>query len=143
DTDTDADVLPDDAITLDVTSSSEWVYVDLDEAGVVDESAGWDIKIQRYVVSFRDTVTVATVEDMAYEDLSTAPSDGYVAEFDGAAELPWYDYDMSTHVLTPKAQVFVLDTDVGYAKFEVLNYYHPDTGVSGHMSVRHASVAMP
>ena len=137
DTDTDGDAWPADAQTFDVSSEDSWLYLDLDDGTVVGESDSWDVSFQRYQVMLHPDVNAVIDESTSYGDLSAVPSSGWDPMSDG---VPWYDYDRSTHVLTPRPIVFVIDTTDGFVKLEFISYYHPETEVSGHMSLRFAAL---
>jgi hypothetical protein len=53
---------------------------------------------------------------------------------------PWYAYDVVTHVLSPKARVFVLRTSAGgFVKLAIDDYYD-GAGGSGHPTLRYAGL---
>ena len=48
----------------------------------------------------------------------------------------WYSYDSTTHVLAPLPGVYAIDRGGQSYLLEMLDYYHPDTGSSGHPQFR-------
>ena len=142
--------------TVDATDSETWVYFDLATGSEVvpdtpEDSLDWDLKFQRYEIAVNGGVsgtgnvqvligsglydTYDDVEDLADGDWITDSED---ADADGKPEYAfqdWFNYDLSTHVLSPADIVyFVQSTGGDIYKFRVLYYYNAD-GISGHMSI--------
>jgi hypothetical protein len=67
------------------------------------------------------------------------------ADGDGEDEtlfIDWFDYDSSTHILSPKRRTTLLRTVEGaVVKFEVVDYYD-DAGTSGFLSFRWAQLPL-
>src|SRR5690606_38216323 len=123
--------------------ASAWVYFDFQTAAEVtpdvpEEDAGWDLAFQRFHIrsnggsSGSGDATVAVLEGIDFGALEVAPADGYLSDRedgedegsdpDTAFELGdgWYDYDSSSHTLSPRALVFVVRTPEGdYFKLEL------------------------
>jgi hypothetical protein len=63
--------------------------------------------------------------------LATVPTNGYAVntpgpEVSNAATAQWYEYSWTSHVLSPKPNVFAVRTADGhYAVFQILSYYCP------------------
>jgi hypothetical protein len=142
---------------VDASSSDVWVYFSFETGGQVspatpDASADWDLGFQRFHIisnggaSGGGGAAVATLVDQAFDDVVTAPSDGYVADQpdtddddsvvnsafeDGDG---WYAYDETTNRLSPRAYVYVIQTSRGaHYKLSILDYYD-GAGTSGHPS---------
>ncbi len=60
-----------------------------------------------------------------YNDLTAAPEAGYAADGATKAITGWYNYNMSTHIISPvTGKFFVIKTATGkYVKAEVTSYY--------------------
>jgi len=132
-----------------------YLYIDL-EAGVkveIDDvdaltSDAWDIAFKRANIRLNGgdsgpgDVAVAKV-DGELADVTEAPADGEFATDDWASDNcllqpladgtpssafgEWYDYDDATHILTPKAEVYVVRTRSGQlVKFVIDTYYGDD-----------------
>ena len=155
DTEEDDDLVNAD-YTVDASDSTVWVYFDLDtktEVYMEDPigSVNWDLKFQRYDigvnggVSGNGSVSVLVEPDMysSYEDIQTSPEGEWITDKEDAdgddkpeyAFKDWFDYDLSTHVLTPADVVYFIRSTVGdIYKFRVISYYSED-GVSGFPSI--------
>lgn len=102
-----------------------YTFFDLNTGEIVEDStdASWDI-------GFGGTTLIANsghnggiqVVSTGYADLQNAPADGYATETERSS---WYNYDFSTHIITPKeGHSLVVQTSEGqYAKVEILSYY--------------------
>ena len=104
---------------------------------------------------YRD-VEVAILTDQPYEEVSEAPTSGYVRDQEDSdadededpdyvfnqAE-PWYNYDFMSHTLSTKNYVYVVRTTEGrYVKIAVDDYYN-DVGDAGYMYLRLESLPAP
>ena len=138
--------------SINATSYEEWVYMDFESGEIVEVSSpktddSWDISFQRFNAKLNGGasgdggVLVAVVTGEDFDALTTAPSEGYVSDRadeddDGVPEYAmggWYNYDSSTHVLTPADLFYVIRTVEGaYVKFQHEAYYD-DAGTSGHV----------
>ena len=76
------------------------------------------------------------------DSLRTVPASGYAMntpgrEVSNEATAQWYEYSWTSHVLSPKPNVFALRTADGrYAAFEILSYYCP-TAQAGCTTIRY------
>ena len=156
-----------DGVMIDATSSERWVYFDLETGLEVDpeepeDSVAWDLAFQRYEIrvnggtSGSQDVAVTWLEDVDFEDVTMAPSDGYVSDVeqdgDDEGQLPdyaflldggWFAYNPMDHTLSPKDFVYVVRTvEDNFMKLEFLGYYD-STGESGFVSFRYDEVAAP
>lgn len=65
------------------------------------------------------------------DSLTTVPTSGYAVNTAGndvsnPATARWYEYSWTSHVLSPKPNVFAVRTADGrYAVFQILSYYCP------------------
>jgi heme-binding HmuY-like protein len=140
---------------VDASNAEAWVYFSFESGAQAvppdpASSEGWDLGFQRFHIISNGGVSgtrgnaVAIVSDQDFDALTTAPSDGYLEDqpdgddddtvVDSAFETGdgWYDYDPATNRLSPRANVYVVQTPSGaHYKLEILDYY--DTaGTSGH-----------
>jgi hypothetical protein len=139
---------------VDARDDAAFTYLDLESRTEVDgASAAWDLGFLRFNVATH--VEVAVLEGADFDALKSAPADGYVADendpetsmretMPGYAFDLWYDYDMTTHVLTARADlVYVVHTpEDNYFKVQMLDFYD-DAGTSGHVTLRWAPLAPP
>jgi len=137
--------------TIDATDEMDWVYFDLEtgvELDVEDPVANteWDLAFRRFHIATNggvsgDAGSEVAVLSEAFDAVDETPADGFVVdEPDGDddnedpdyAFADWYDYNFMTHVLTPKAQTYVVITGAGNAFKVALDHYYDDAGTSGH-----------
>jgi hypothetical protein len=133
---------------VDSTSMTDWIYADLETGREVATTAAWDLRFQRFHISTNGGVSgaggveVAAITGAAFAAVTAAPAGGYVSDAadgngDGTPDYAfergdgWYDYDPTTHALTPRPVVWVIKTAGGSTlKLEIVKYY--DTaGTSG------------
>jgi hypothetical protein len=133
---------------VDATSETAWIYVDLETGARVADTDPWDLRFQRVHISANGGVSgaggveVAEVAATAFAQVTDAPADGYITDAadSNANGIPeyafdqrgtWYDYNVTTHVLTPRPVVYVIKTDGGSTiKLEIKKYYD-EAGTSG------------
>lgn len=130
-------------------SGADWVPYDLDSGAQAE--AGWDLSFLRYNVRLDggvsggggvevailagadpETLTLAEVQALGAGEWITDQAD---ADGDGNPEYAmgdWYDYDSSTHVLTPKDRVYAVRTNGGAVVAVQMLSYYDDAGTSGH-----------
>jgi hypothetical protein len=143
------------------TDHDAWVRFDLDRGeDATSDPDGWDVGFRRSVVAVNGGasgsggVLVAALEE-AFDAVTQAPETGWVTdEPDGDDEDDatdwafsrggeWYDYDASTHVLTPRSVTYVArSTDGGYFKLGFIGYYD-GAGTPGFPTYRWARVDPP
>lgn len=133
---------------VDATSETGWTIADFETGMEVATTDAWDLRFQRFHISTNGGVTgaggveVAPVTGMTFAAVTSAPSTGYLSDADDANGdmMPdyafeqgdgWYDYDPTSHLLSPKPIVWVMKTNGGATlKLEILKYYD-DAGTSG------------
>lgn len=139
-------VLPADAFV--VEAGNDWVYLKLSTKSVVTSSAGtsWDLAINRtrWRTNSGDSgagVAGARVAAARYDAITASPTHGFVTDVEAPVAGPsggvesanpalnaWYDYDLNTHVLTPKAQTYLVRGATGdYARLDILGYVEGKT----------------
>ena len=140
--------------TIDATDSTVWIYFDLVSGTIVEpetpeDSTEWDLKFQRYDIGVNGGVSgtagvIVAIEEGVYDsfdNLTVLPeltwnTDAEDTDDDGKPEYAfqdWFDYDISTHVLTPKNIVYFIKTSDQTYRFRIVDYYGPN-GASGYMS---------
>lgn len=96
---------------IDATSKAERVGLDLDGHAEAALDAA-DLTFQRHDIALGPGATLVSPTPFMGDD-------------------PWYDYDATTHVLTPKDRAHVVQTAAGGTfAVEVLSYYD-DAGTAG------------
>jgi len=138
---------PDDLV-VDASAQGEWRYVNVTlgttlEVAEPENSMDWDVAISR--TQFRTNggtsgagyAGAIELPDTVWDDVTTSPTVGFdvdamiplpgppgSGQFSGNAVLNgWYDYDSTTHQVSPKDTVFLVRTaDGDYAKLRVLQY---------------------
>jgi hypothetical protein len=134
------------------SADNPYIYVDLRSGAkvAVDDiqastSQDWDIALKRYSLrsnggdSGEGMRSISVVTEASLDLVTEAPAAGYVVDNfvdDSCTYIPlmigepssafgqWYDYDDATHVVTPKAEVYVIERGDGtHTAFRVVDYY--------------------
>ncbi|GAB4569129.1 MAG: hypothetical protein Tsb0020_23120 [Haliangiales bacterium] len=158
-------------VRVEAKSDDDWIYLDLASAvGVAraaDEpppaSASWDIALRRFHIKLNGGASgpgqaaTAWLGEVGFDDIDQVPAgaefvtDEADADGDGApeyvmstGETRWYDYNLMTHVLTPKQGTFVVRASTGatYYRFEIRSYYD-DAGTAGYPRIRWSALTAP
>lgn len=147
---------------VDATDDEAWVHIGLPSGRQVDvgESSGddpWVLGLRRFHAKLNGGVSgdvgveAAMLEDVRFEDITRAPADGYLSDMaDGDDEnedpdyalASWYDYDVATHLLTPRPLVYVIRNGETHYKLKFTDYYD-EAGTSGHPSFLWAAIEGP
>lgn len=152
------------SLRVDASDTEQWIYVDLDartEVMPVDplDDAVWDLGFRRFHivvnggVSGSGGVSVAALDGQPLDAVEAPDMAAFVTDvadgededalpdyvFSGGLD-PWYAYDVVTHVLTPKARVFVVRTSAGALVKLAIDDYYDGAGGSGHPSLRYAGI---
>lgn len=134
-------------LQVDASNSSAWVFLQVDR-GVVqvsnpESSLDWDLAVRR--TQFRTNSGSSgsghggarIAEQTDFGAVQRASTVGYVEDAEQPVQGPpgsgtasvnsvlgdWYDYDINTHVVTPKARVFLVRTAKGeYARLRITRY---------------------
>jgi len=156
----------------DATSATLVVRLDLDsgEAEGTDDPAregSWDIGFRRFYVVTNGGVSgsgpcaAAEVQGVSYDALVEVPSEvvwrldamdseedddaGEDTAFNGGVSgaEDWYDYDLATHTLTPRARVYLVrTTEQRVVKLQLEGYYD-DAGTAAFLHFRWAFLDTP
>lgn len=135
-------------IPADTAGTGEYTFFSLRENTIVEDSASteWDIALAGTNILTNSGVSGpgdggALILDIAFEDVTIAPSEGYNVDTDTLLAIPtgtdngWYHYtgdQPPTHAILPlENKTIILKTGDGqyYAKLRILSYYegNPDT----------------
>lgn len=137
---------------IDATSTTDWIYGDFETGAQSSMTAPWDLRFQRFHISTNGGISgaggveVVPVEGVPFAQVSAAPAAGWLHDSSDATTMKpvyafaqgggWYDYDPTTHVLTPRPLVWVVKTDDGgMIKLEITKYYD-DAGTAGWLTLR-------
>lgn len=146
--------------SIDASDAELWIGFDLDTGLASDESGSWDLAFRRANIrvnggtSGSAGVQVAIVPGTDFETVSEAPASGYLTDqadsddedsdpdYAFLADGAWYEYDLATHTLTPRARVYVIQSSEGaWFKLQILDYYRDGDG--GYPVFQWAPVAAP
>ncbi len=114
-------------------------FFDFSTGSVVEspDPLGWDLSFQRFTIlanggsDFAGKGGILDLGLTSFDSLTSVPSGGYSANTSGgevsnAATARWYEYSWTSHILSPKPNVFAVRTaDSRYAVFQILSYYCP------------------
>jgi hypothetical protein len=118
---------------------NDLIFFDFSTGSVVEspDPLGWDLAFQRFRIlanggpGFDGQGGVLDLGIISLDSLTTVPTNGYAGNTPGrevinAVTERWYEYSWTSHVLSPKPNVFAIRTaDSRYAVFEILSYYCP------------------
>ena len=117
----------------------DFAYFDFSSGSVVESPGplGWDLAFQRFTIlanggpNFAGQGGILDLGITSLDSVTTVPTNGYEVNSSGrdvsnAATARWYEYSWTSHVLSPKLNVFaVRPADSRYAVFQILSYYCP------------------
>lgn len=142
---------------VDASDAEVWVYFSFVSGGEVipldpADSPDWDLGFQRFHIisnggaSGSGGARVAVLSGQTLDAVLTPPEDGYLADQPDGDDSDtvvdsafadgdgWYDYDETTNRLSPRDNVYVVETARGaHYALSILGYYD-DAGSSGHPS---------
>lgn len=121
-------------------SDNRFTFVSLRTGEVIlasTETARADSNSTMWDLAFRGTEIIANGGESGpgqggvqiltgtFDDIASAPQDGYVTSFPAGSGNSWYNYDPATFTVTPTpGRVLVVKTADGrYAKVRILSYY--------------------
>lgn len=126
-------------VTVDASDASRWRFFSFAAGSVVETPGhlGWDLAFRRFQVivnggaRFAGAGGVADLGLVPFDSVNAVPVDGYVvtevrSDSVNAALHRWYEYSFTSHLLTPKQNVYAVRTADGrYAKVQFAGYYCP------------------
>ncbi|MEM6955863.1 MAG: HmuY family protein [Myxococcota bacterium] len=137
-------VIPDDALTVDASTRSDFLYYAVSGTELTAASAddAWDIAFRRTDVRTNSGTSgdgyggAKSLGDVEYDDVTSTDTFGFErdevvlsgrpgAEATSVSDVlsRWYDYNFMFHTVSPKAEVFVLRTAAGaYFKFRIWSW---------------------
>jgi hypothetical protein len=134
---------------VDATSMEDWIYVDFETGAEIADTGPWDLRFQRFHVSTNGGasgtggVEVASIA-ARFAAIVEPPPTGYYADADVDGDEvidyafdqngAWYDYDQTTHVLTPRQLVWVVKTAGGSTVKLAIDSYYDTAGTGGWMT---------
>jgi len=142
---------------VDASDAEAWIYFSFVSRGQVIpldplSSADWDLGFQRFHIvsnggaSGSGGAAIAVLTEQSFDAVSSAPADGYVPDQPDSDDSDsvvnsmfeegdgWYAYDDMTNRLSPRGNVYVVQTARGaHYKLAILDYYDV-AGSSGHPS---------
>lgn len=141
-------------VQIDATDVTTWRYLDLVERRPVqiDDAAtspAWHLGASRFNLALNGGTSgpgeleAVFVPGADFEDAIDEPTEGWRRDrLDDETDPPspdyalgeWYDYDVNTHVLTPRDGVYVLRSPTHSFVLAVLDYYD-DAGNSGFLTI--------
>lgn len=133
------------ALTVDASDEEAWVYLHFQE-GLVGAADPWDLAIRRFAIDLPDGAYASHAPDATLDPAGKAPDAGWMADV-SADELAlggWYDYDMTTHVLSPKPGIwYVSSADASRYHALRIDGYYDAAGTAGHLALVWAEVEAP
>ena len=117
----------------------ELALFDFSNGSVVEspDALGWDLAFRRFTIlanggpDFAGQGGILDLGIASLDSLTSVPSNSYAPntpgrEVSNAATAEWYEYSWTSHVLSPKPNIFAVRTADGrYAVFQILSYYCP------------------
>lgn len=137
-------------VTVDASHPERWRYFDFSRGTVVEDPGplGWDLALRRFQLAvnggpgFAGRGGALGLGPVDFDSLRVVPDEGYRVSESGADSVNtalerWYDYSWTSHVLTPRPDVYAVRTADGrYAKLQLVGYYCPGA-VSGCLTFRY------
>jgi hypothetical protein len=137
--------------TIDARSGDRWTFFDFSRGSTVERPGptDWDLAVRRFRVianggsGFAGDGALADLGEVAFDSVIEAPAAGWIetvgqrVDSTNAAIQKWYAYGFTSHLLSPKPNVYAVRTADGrYAKFEILGYYCP-AATPGCLTIRY------
>jgi hypothetical protein len=128
----------------------EFMLFDFSNGSVVEspDPLGWDLAFRRFTILANggpDYAGQGGILDLgitSLDSVTTVPTNGYTGntpgrEVSNATTAQWYEYSWTSHVLSPKPNIFAVRTADGrYAVFQIMSYYCP-TAQAGCTTIRY------
>lgn len=122
-------------VTLDATDADTWTFFDFSRNSSVTRPGplDWDLAVRRFHLvanggpGFAGRGGILNLGPVPFDPVTSLPDTGYVADgadSTNAAVGKWYRYSWTSHLLTPKGDVYAVRTADGrYAKVTIVSYY--------------------
>jgi HmuY protein len=146
--------------TLEARAAEHWTFFDFSRGSVVEAphqfGLDWDLAFQRHKILVNGGATnpkgrggILNLGEVAFDGMLEAPAEGYVEDTiasinpdtittENLAIKGWYHYNFLTHVLRPKANVYVVRTADGKsAKMRLVSYYCDGGQASGCFTIEY------
>ena len=106
-------------------TSTSIAYFNFDKGKVVSSTDDWHIAFNSYNITFNTGVQGLLLSDTSFTKFITAPTSGYSSTIDNGLGTGCFDYNGTTHIVTPLPGkiVAIKLADGRYAKVELLSYY--------------------
>ncbi len=115
----------------------DFTHFDFSTGSVVESPGplGWDLAFRRFTIlvnggpGYAGQGGILDLGITSLDSLTTVPTTGYAVNTNGvgvsnAATTRWYEYSWTSHVLSPKPNIYAVRTADGrYAVFQILSYY--------------------
>ena len=138
-------------ISVDLKQNGPEFFTFSENKGTTTEPSSWDLQfaivdfqpspmapvIKDPVIIIGSGKTAAKIDAASIKNVSSMPASSlFKADSDkGYLTQGWYNYNQTTHQMSPKDFVFVVDLDeTKYALFEITNYYD-ENGNSGTITI--------
>jgi hypothetical protein len=123
---------------------------DFSSGSVVEspDALGWDLAFRRFTIlanggpDYAGQGGIIDLGATSLDSVTSIPTNGYTGntpgrEVSNEATAQWYEYSWTSHVLSPKPNIFAVRTADGrYAAFQILSYYCP-TAQAGCTTIRY------
>jgi len=123
------------SVTLDATDADQWTYFDFSRNSAVRQPGplDWDLAVRRFHFAanggpgFAGRGGIVNLGPVPFDSVAMLPDTGYVANRADSTNPgvgKWYRYGWTSHLLTPKGDVYAVRTADGrYAKVTIVSYY--------------------
>ena len=110
---------------LNSAAASSWTCLSFSSAEQVESD--WSFAWQQWTAVLPAGTAGVVLDGEDFDAVESAPEEGWL--WNNMTLLSdWYDYDPSTHILTPKDRVYVLQESSGATwKLQIESYYDDDT----------------
>jgi len=111
-------------LQVDSTSEDSYTYLSLSSMKESDET-NFSLRFSKTDIFLGSNAFEMVVDGIDFTDLNSIPEDQNFSEA-SEGKLDWYDYDLTTHRVEPKNQIYVIQEHNITYKLQFLNYYNED-----------------